>query len=123
VSWVSLTDKHGVGLLVCGEPLVCFSAHHNLREDFTSSHRNYEARLDNPQQYNRHTTDVVPRKLVSLNIDYRQMGVGGDNSWGARTHPQYCLEEPVYQYRFRLRAINGTGRESEIARQRMDGIL
>ncbi|MFO7617051.1 MAG: glycoside hydrolase family 2 TIM barrel-domain containing protein [Bacteroidales bacterium] len=122
VRWVSLTDRRGQGLLVSGEPLICFSAHHNLREDFTSTHRNYDARLDNPQQYNRHTVDVVPRKLVSLHIDYRQMGVGGDNSWGARTHPQYCLEEPFYQYRFRIRPIDGTGNEPEIARQRLDGI-
>mgnify|MGYP001822288971 CR=1 FL=1 len=27
--------------------------------------------------------------LVTLNLDLQQMGVGGDTSWGARTHPEY----------------------------------
>ena len=31
------------------------------------------------------------------------MGVGGDNSWGARPHPEYTLEPEPYSYRFRLR--------------------
>jgi beta-galactosidase len=43
-----------------------------------------------------------PRDLVRVNIDYGQMGVGGDNSWGERTHPQYCLLEKEYRYSFRM---------------------
>lgn len=121
VRWVSLTNGQGQGLLVCGEPLVCFSAHHNTREDFTSLHRNYDARLENPAQYNRHTSDVVPRNLVSLYIDLQQMGVGGDNSWGARTHPEYRLEGDQYQYRFRLKPIVTADNEAKLARQRLDG--
>lgn len=123
VRWVSLTDQDGQGILVCGEPVVCFSAHHSLREDFTSTHRNYDSRVENPQQYNRHTVDVVTRQLISLNIDYRQMGVGGDNSWGARTHPPYCLADSVYQYRFRIRLIDKSDNQSEIARKRLDGLF
>jgi beta-galactosidase len=30
------------------------------------------------------------------------MGVGGDNSWGARTHPEYTLPDQPYRYQFRL---------------------
>ena len=38
-------------------------------------------------------------------IDHRVHGVGGDNSWGERTHPQYTLPgNQAYQFRFRLRA-------------------
>jgi beta-galactosidase len=33
------------------------------------------------------------------------MGVGGDDSWGARIHPQYTLKEKKYQYSFRMRPI------------------
>jgi beta-galactosidase len=28
------------------------------------------------------------------------MGVGGDNSWGARTHKEYRLEGSTYSYSF-----------------------
>ena len=30
----------------------------------------------------RHLTDPLPEKMVDLFIDYRMMGVGGDDSWG-----------------------------------------
>ena len=36
-------------------------------------------------------------------IDYKQMGVGGDDSWGAMTHPEYTLPSgKVYVHRFAL---------------------
>jgi beta-galactosidase len=33
------------------------------------------------------------------------MGVGGDNSWGAKTHAEYMLPSMPYSYRFRLTPI------------------
>ena len=54
---------------------------------------------------NTHTVDVKPRDLVNLNIDFGQMGVGGDNSWGARVHSQYRLLNKKYEYSFRIRPI------------------
>ncbi|MFX0065112.1 MAG: hypothetical protein ACFFC7_23310, partial [Candidatus Hermodarchaeota archaeon] len=50
--------------------------------------------------------DIKPRDLVSLHIDYKQMGVGGDNSWGALPHEQYRLFAKSYSYRFRLRPFS-----------------
>ena len=119
--WLSLTNGRGQGLLVIGEPILCFSAHHNKRGDFTSLQRNYDPRLKNPAQYNRHTTDVVPRDLVSLYIDMGQMGVGGDNSWGARTHREYLIEGRNYSYRFRLKPIGLIDGEHKLAREKLDG--
>jgi beta-galactosidase len=121
VRWLSLSNGKGQGLIIIGEPLICFSAHHNKREDFTSLQRNYDDRLMNPAQYNRHTVDVVPKDLVSLYIDLGQMGVGGDNSWGAQTHPQYRIEGKRYQYRFRLKPIGLIDGEHKLARQKLDG--
>jgi beta-galactosidase len=41
-----------------------------------------------------------------LNIDWQQMGLGGDDSWTPRTHPEYLLPaNKPYSYSFRLRAI------------------
>ncbi len=33
-----------------------------------------------------HTNELPRRDFVTLNLDYRQMGVGGDDSWGALPH-------------------------------------
>lgn len=33
------------------------------------------------------------------------MGVGGDNSWGARPHPEYTLPAKPYTYSFRITPI------------------
>ena len=96
VSWLALTNKGGIGLLVVGEPLLSVSAHHFLTEDFDSG--------DKKQQ--RHASDLKPRDLVNLNLDYKQMGVGGDTSWGARPHPQYRLPAQEYTYSFKLRPFS-----------------
>jgi beta-galactosidase len=48
------------------------------------------------------------------------MGVGGDTSWGARTHPEYTLTDQEYRLRFRLRLISADDDVSELARQSLE---
>ena len=102
VRWVSIVDRSGKGIIFKGEPLLAFSAHHNLMEDFESPERTDGRHVAGIKPVNRHTVDVVPRELTSINIDYKQMGVGGDNSWGAQTHPEYMLSENRYSYSFQI---------------------
>jgi len=106
--WLTLTNDEGTGILVTGNPAFCFAALHNLHEDFSSPGNLAENRKD-ARSVNTHTTDVKPLDLVALNIDYGQMGVGGDDSWGARTHPEYCLLDDSYNYSFRMRAVSSPG--------------
>jgi beta-galactosidase len=42
-----------------------------------------------------------PTQIV-LNVDFAQMGVGGDNSWGCICHPQYQLDESRYEFTYRV---------------------
>jgi beta-galactosidase len=108
VRWMSITDAQGSGLLFSGLPLLSVSAHHNILEDFESPRRNtaQEARgADWSGMRNRHISDIKPRDLTSVNIDFRQMGVGGDNSWGATTHRQYRLTENEYSYSFLISPV------------------
>lgn len=50
-----------------------------------------------------HTVDIDPRGEIYLNIDLGQAGLGGTNSWGARTLPQYRLAAGrSYTYSFSL---------------------
>jgi beta-galactosidase len=99
--WLNITGGSGRGLRFEGRPLFSFAAMNYLHEDFESPGRLAGYRPD-AKLVNRHISDVVPRDLVRVNIDYGQMGVGGDNSWGERTHPQYCLLEKTYRYSFRM---------------------
>jgi beta-galactosidase len=96
VRWAALTNAEGVGLLVVGDPLLEVSAHHFLPEDFDPGHAKQQ----------RHAVDLKRRDLVTFNVDLRQMGVGGDTSWGARPHPQYTLPAGEYAYRFRMRPFS-----------------
>jgi len=108
VRWVALTSRDGVGLLAVGAPLVCASAVPYLPED-------YDNARDATQ---RRTIDLKPRDLVTLNVDLGQMGVGGDTSWGAKTHPEYTLPAQPYSYRFRLRPFSSGERPEVLAKQR-----
>jgi beta-galactosidase len=53
-----------------------------------------------------HPSDLRPDNNVYLNIDLKQRGVGGDDSWGALPHPQYRLTEKKYSYSYIIRLLN-----------------
>lgn len=103
VRWASLTNGNGVGLLAVGMPVLSVCALHYSTED-----------LEGPE----HIYEVTPRNEIYLNLDYRQMGVGGDNSWGARTHPEFTLPgNEKYGYRYCLRPYDvSMGDVKKIAR-------
>ncbi len=106
VRWMALKNEKGKGILFVGMPLLEVSAHHNLREDFEPKAKSKAGQEKVTAFINRHPVDLVERDLTSVNIDYRQMGVGGDNSWGAETHPKYRLTGPEYGYSFRMRVVS-----------------
>jgi beta-galactosidase len=106
VRWLVIYDKNNNGLFFQGIPLLEISAHHNIMEDFESHERTDGRYVNGVRVVNRHTTDVKPRDLTSVNIDFKQMGVGGDNSWSAWTHDEYRLTEKEYSYSFRMKIIN-----------------
>jgi beta-galactosidase len=104
VRWMSITNESGRGLMFEGKQLLEVSAHHNVIQDFESPF-NAEGRLINDPDALRHTTDVKPRDLTSVDIDFKQMGVGGDNSWGAWTHEKYRLTASKYSYSFVIKPV------------------
>jgi beta-galactosidase len=119
VRWMTITDGSGNGLFFEGMPLLEVSAHHNLQEDFESMERTDGRQIEGVPVVNRHTTDVKPRDLTSVNIDFMQMGVGGDNSWGAWTHDQYRLTEKEYSYSFRIKGLTSGDDPLKIAKERL----
>ena len=51
----------------------------------------------------KHGADIKIGETVQWNIDYLQMGVGGDTSWGRLVHPEYTIPaNKTYHYKFYL---------------------
>lgn len=96
VRWLSLTSKKGTGILIEGVQPVCFSALHHSTESMDPG-------MTKKQQ---HPSDLRPDNTVHLNIDYKQRGVGGDDSWGALPHNQYRLTDKKYSYSYIIRLID-----------------
>ncbi len=107
VRWAALYSGDGNGFLICGMPLVNLSALPFAKEELYW--------VPNSQ---RHGSDVIAGDLVTLRVDYRQMGIGGDNAWGARPLVRYRLFPSFYEYSYRLRPFR-TGEEdpAELASQ------
>jgi beta-galactosidase len=90
VRWARFTDGWGNGFKVEGIGHLSVSAWPYSMEDLIAA---------------THPFELPDRDFNTINIDYKQMGVGGDDSWGARTHPEYTLPAGAYSYKFRLSAI------------------
>jgi beta-galactosidase len=115
--WLLLTNNDETGLLVIGDPLICFSALNYIHDDFESPGKLSQYRKD-AKSANTHTVDLKPRDLVNLNIDYGQMGVGGDDSWGAMIHEKYRLLDRKYEYSFRMRPVTKEDNVPELTKQK-----
>ncbi len=97
IRWVEFKDAGGKGVMLETTPdldLLGFSAHYNTIEDFDSGN----ARVG-------HTYDIKKRDNIYVNFDYKQMGIGGDDSWWARTHPEYTLTGKKYEYSFFIKPV------------------
>ena len=90
VRWAELTDARGHGLRFEGEEMNLSALPYSPYELENATHPN-----ELPPVY--HT--VVRASLA-------QMGVAGDNAWGARTHPEFLIpsEQPL-TFTFRMRGL------------------
>jgi beta-galactosidase len=91
VRWARLSSPEGEGVRIQGEPLFSFSALFYTTGDLTRERRG-----------ELHTVDLVERDFIELNIDREQMGVGGDNSWGALPLEKYRIFPKAQSFRFIL---------------------
>jgi len=48
----------------------------------------------------KHTYDLEAADFTTLNIDYKNMGVGGDDSWNPRTHKEFLVEPVSYSFSY-----------------------
>ncbi len=89
VRWMYLHDKQNNGLMVVADSLLSMSAWPYTEQNIIAA---------------RHTNKLKDAGYVTLNIDLKQMGVGGNDSWTdlAAPLPQYQLQAKPYHYTFYL---------------------
>ncbi len=95
VRWLTLTNPNGLGIKIEGAQPLSVKVSHNTAEDLDPG-------FTKKQQ---HPSDVTPRNRVYLNVDLKQRGVGGDNSWGAYPHKQYLLLAKEYSYSYYISVV------------------
>ncbi|MFJ3492756.1 glycoside hydrolase family 2 TIM barrel-domain containing protein [Streptomyces sp. NPDC086091] len=104
VRWFALTGADGTGLLATGEPLLEVNASRFTPEDLSTGVR--------------HDYQLTPRPDIVLRLNHRQMGVGGDTSWGAHTHDAYKLfADRDHAYTYRLRPLTDVGQATALSRR------
>ena len=91
VRWAKITNDNGAGLRVSGLPTVEFNALPYAPQELELYDHGYK----------------LPKSdKVIFRVNYKQMGVGGDDSWQARTHPEYTLfANRSYEFSFTIKGI------------------
>jgi len=80
VRWMALNNGE-TGLMIKGEPLFDGSVHQYPYDDLDYI----------PKRQKHGKLDLKPKNIVNWLIDTKQMGIGGDNSWGALPHNKYMI--------------------------------
>jgi beta-galactosidase len=93
VRWVEITNDKGLGLRAEGMPLLSVEAHHASRRDVELAAYSWQ---------------IAWRPQVYLNLDFKQMGAGGIDSWSQQAWPMEPYRIPgnqAYSYSYTLRPI------------------
>lgn len=93
VRWWQMKGEVNKGLLVIGDSLLSMSVSPYSIQNLEEA---------------RHTYELKANKHFTLNIDYKQAGVGGDDSWSKDARPlePYRLLKKEYKYRFYLAPVS-----------------
>lgn len=95
IYWCALTNKSGAGLLLVADRTFELNASNYPLETLDSGDDIHNAAPRTAETDHRHLTDPKPEKMVDLFVDYRMMGLGGDDSWGALAHEPYLIRTGV----------------------------
>ena len=90
-----LKDDKGNGIFFEGFPKFSFSIHQNPKAD-------YDGGIEKAQK---HLNDIKPKDIIQVTIDKKQMGVGGDDSWGAKPHQKYMINSDDFTHSFKITPI------------------
>lgn len=99
VRWVALQNASGEGLLIrsAREPLEVSAWNFPIEDLYYIPSMTKHV----------HGGSIEKKDMVWLNIAGCQMGVGGDNTWGAQTHPEYTITPTAREYSFLMIPVDG----------------
>ena len=92
VRWLTLKNDKGQGLKIEGSQPIGFSALNISTEDLDPG--------KDKLQRHPYDLDLNSKEAVYLHLDYKQRGVGGDDSWGSLPHEPYRLLGKQYSYSY-----------------------
>lgn len=87
VQMAKITNAEGLGLKFCGDEFM-FSALAYTPHEIENAHHHYE---------------LPPKVKTVVRCAKGQLGIGGDNTWGAKPHPEYHIslaENEVFRFCF-----------------------
>ena len=93
VRWVKLTNAEGIGLMAVGAPTLNITARHYPKDDLENAAYTFQMKR-HPEIY--------------LNLDWKEMGAGGIDSWSANAYPMTPYRIPggeEHSYRYRLTPV------------------
>lgn len=91
VRWLKITNNEGVGLRISGDPDLGFSALRFTYDD-----------LKGFEHKGKHGNLLDQRKLIEVNIDFKQSGVGGDDSWWSWPMEKYLIKSGIYSWSYTI---------------------
>ncbi|WP_297095029.1 glycoside hydrolase family 2 TIM barrel-domain containing protein [uncultured Draconibacterium sp.] len=91
VRWVTFVNSEGRGIKISGIPTVNVSAWSYSMEDLEKATHAYQ---------------LPNRSFYSVQVDYKQRGVGGNNSWGQKPLKKYRMLDKQYSYSYRIEPVN-----------------
>lgn len=96
VRWLSFQDSSEKGILIKGKKPLSTSAWNFSQDDI--NYIPYDIKR-------KHGGSIQKKDFTWINVDNAQMGVGGDNTWGAQVHPEYTITPIPMSYSFTIYPI------------------
>jgi beta-galactosidase len=105
VRWAAITSSSGTGLLATAEcaPQEVGRAGEGAGDGLSVGASRYSKEQREKADYD---FQLAAEHCTYLNIDGAQMGVGGNDSWGALPLDEYLLPSRDYHYRYAIRGID-----------------
>jgi beta-galactosidase len=128
IRWVAFRNKNGNGFLFCSMPgeadikerglvkgkldpgTISFGASHYSKQELEENDHPYKMKSGDPAL-------IGASNEIFVNIDFAQMGVGGDDSWGAQTHDEFRLRDTKYTLKYRVVPLTPNDDPATLARQ------
>lgn len=98
VRYVDFYNEDGKGIRFSAPKLIGFGAQFYSTDDYDASKKDHVRR-------NHHPNELVKHDRIFVNIDHKQRGVGGTDSWGSEPLANYILPWLDYHYAIRFEPV------------------